>query len=82
MKNGERLTASGVTLMLSDSLLQRLDEQVERLKETYRRDPKLLDNLFDRQPSRVSVAAWLLAAALAQPGSRNRAILELIGPQI
>ena len=63
MKNGN-LTARGVTLLLSDHLLDKLDKHVEQLKKTYRRDPKILQDVFDRQPSRVSVAARLLAAAL------------------
>lgn len=60
----DNLTARGVTLLLSDHLLAKLDARVEQLKKTYRRDPKILQDVFDRQPSRVSVAARLLAAAL------------------
>ena len=64
MKNGERLTASGVTLMLSDSMLAELDSQVEQLKVAWKKDTSIFREVFDRQPSRVSVAAYLLAAAI------------------
>jgi hypothetical protein len=60
----DNLTARGVTLLLSDHLLDKLDSHVEKLKVAYRRDPKVLQDVFDRQPSRVSVAARLLSAAL------------------
>lgn len=61
----DNLTARGVTLLLSDHLLDKLDKHVEQLKKTYRRDPKVLQDVFDRQPSRVSVAAHLLSRALS-----------------